>query len=80
MRSIQGIAGQLLHLIVDDWRLAIAAIAWLAIVWRLAPMLHAAGIAGCIGLFAGLGLILSESVWRAARHPRRVRPARQRTE
>lgn len=80
MKIIRGIAGKLLHLIVDDWRLAIAVIAWLAIVWRLAPLLHAAGIAGCVGLFVGLALILSESAWRAARDQRQVRPPRKRSE
>lgn len=80
MKIIRGIAGKLLHLIIDDWRLAVAAIAWLAIVWRLAPLLHAAGIAGCVGLFAGLALILSESAWRAARHQRQARPPRRRPE
>ena len=58
---------ELLGLFVDDGSLAIAILAWVAIV---AALMGAAGVSGALGgglLVAGLGAILIENVWRAAR-------------
>lgn len=61
------IVRELFGLVVDDWRLALAIIIWLAIVWLALPPLGLEGAVRGIALFAGLGLILAESSWRHAR-------------
>jgi hypothetical protein len=58
---------ELLGLFVDDGSLAIAILAWVAIV---AALMGVAGLPGALGgglLFVGLAAILIENVWRAAR-------------
>lgn len=66
-RQVRNIAHRLASFIVDDWRLAIELLAWLAVVWLAAPYLAAPGIAACIALFVGVSAILAESSLRHAR-------------
>lgn len=67
MRGIRLVVHELLGLVVDDWHLAVAILAWLGIIWLVTSSSGFAGPAGCAGLFAGLGLILAESSWQQAR-------------
>lgn len=70
MRSIRIVMRELLGLVVEDWSLAIAILAWLAFIWLVAPALGVVGIARCVFLFLGSGLILAESACRATRRQR----------
>ena len=67
MRMILTISRELAGLFVDDGRLALSVVGWLAIVWLLLPELGAAAIVRCLALFIGLGLILIENSVRRAR-------------
>lgn len=71
MKSIRLIVRKLFGLLVDDWRLALAIIVWLAIVWLVLPSLGVEGTHRGIALFAGLGLILVESSWWQTRRQKR---------
>jgi hypothetical protein len=67
MRWIQSVAREVVGLFVDDGNFAVAIVAWLAVcvvsLPRVAIGAHWAGLT----LFAGLALILIESVLRFAR-------------
>jgi hypothetical protein len=67
MRWIKTIFRELLGLFVDDGSFAIAILVWLGLLWLLLPRLPVSGIWSAAILFAGLGLILIESVLRRAR-------------
>ena len=64
---IRAITRELAGLFVDDGRLAVSIVGWLAIVWLVLPEFGAALIIRCSALFIGLGLILAESSVRQAR-------------
>ena len=67
MTQLSVVMKELLGLFVDDGSLAIAVLAWVAIV---AALIRVAGVSGALGgglLFAGLAAILIENVWRATR-------------
>ena len=67
MAWLREIFRELFGLFVDDGSFAIAILAWIGLLWLLLPRLNiSAGWNGII-LFAGLGLILIESVLRRAR-------------
>ncbi len=70
MAWIKTIASEFIGLFVDDGSLAIAVLAWLAVVWLLLPRLPLPPALLPIILFAGLGLILVESALRGARRDR----------
>ncbi|GAC1362489.1 MAG: hypothetical protein NVSMB3_10760 [Acidobacteriaceae bacterium] len=58
-------------LFVDDGSFAVAIVAWVALVWLLERGLRVASVVGGTALFAGLGVILVESLLRYARAKRR---------
>lgn len=67
MTQLSVVMKELLGLFVDDGSLAIAVLAWVAIV---AALIRVAGVSGALGgglLFVGLAAILIENIWRAAR-------------
>ena len=69
MRWLKSIAREVLGLFVDDGTFAIAILFWVAMVVELARIAPAAYWTGP-ALFAGLALILIESVLRFARKPK----------
>jgi len=66
MQWLKTIFEELVGLFVDDGSFEIAILAWLGLVWLL-PHLHLPAAWNGPILFAGLGLILVESVLRRAR-------------
>ena len=70
MAWIRTIAFEFIGLFVDDGSLAVAVLAWLAVVWLLLPRLPLPPALPPIILFAGLALILVESALRGARRNR----------
>ena len=66
MLRIKRLAEGLLGLLVDDGRLAVAAVMWLVIVWLAIQLRIAPALQGTI-LFSGLALILGESAIRGSR-------------
>ena len=67
MTKLSVVLKELFGLFVDDGSLALAILAWVAIV---AALMRLAGVSGAVGgglLFLGLAAILIENVWRAAR-------------
>lgn len=54
-------------LFVDDGWFAVAIVAWVGMVWLMVRRLGVSGGVGAVVLFAGLGLILVESLWKFAR-------------
>ncbi len=69
MQWIKRVLAELFGLFVDDGSFAVAILAWVAVVWLVLPRLGMSAAAGGIILFAGLALILVESVLRRARRP-----------
>lgn len=64
MRSLEAVARELLGLFVDDGTLAVLALVWIAVAWRLLPLVL--GPATCAALlFVGLAAGLAYSVLRA---------------
>ncbi|MGH7078370.1 MAG: hypothetical protein ACREFU_09750 [Acetobacteraceae bacterium] len=76
MNPARTVGRELLGLVVEDWSLALAILAWLAAIWLVAPRLGLEGAGRCVALFLGLGLILAGSSWREARRQRRGAAAR----
>ena len=70
MAWFRTIAFEFIGLFVDDGSLAVAVLAWLAVVWLLLPRLPLPPALPPIILFAGLALILVESALRGARRNR----------
>lgn len=67
MQWVKAALRELAGLFVDDGSFAVAIVAWLAAAWLLLPRIGVpAEVKGAV-LFAGLGLILLESVVRQAR-------------
>ena len=64
MRWIRSVAREILDLFVDDGSFAIAILAWLALVVVVVPRVAAGAHWAAPVLFAGLALILIESVLR----------------
>ena len=61
---------ELVGLFVDDGSLAVAILAWVALCWAILPRLGLPAWLPPVLLFAGLVLILVESVVRRARQGR----------
>ncbi len=59
---------KMVGLFVDDWRFALTVAGWLLLAGLLLPRFSMAGGWAGLILFAGLGLILVDSVRRQARH------------
>lgn len=54
-------------LFVDDGSFALAIVVWVGLVWLLVRRFGVSDRVGAMVLFAGLGSILVESLWRFAR-------------
>jgi hypothetical protein len=67
MRWIQSIAREVVGLFVDDGDFAVALVAWLVVCVVALPHVAVAARWAGLELFAGLALILIESVLRFAR-------------
>ena len=67
MKMIRTFVRELVGLFVDDGRLALSIVVWLAVVWLVLPEIGASAIVRGLALFLGLGLILVENAVRAAR-------------
>ncbi len=67
MTWLKTIWSEFIGLFVDDGRLAVAVLAWLLAAWLLLPKLPLPPALPPAILFAGLALILVESVLRRAR-------------
>ena len=70
MQWIRSIVREVFGLFVDDGSFAIATLVWVGIVWLLSQHLHMERRGGLV-LFAGLGVILFESVLRVAKRSTR---------
>jgi hypothetical protein len=64
MNFTKTLGQEALGLFVDDGRLALAVLIWLAIVWLGLPYVGLRGITQCMVLFAGVALILAENCLR----------------
>lgn len=64
MRWFKTVIRELFGLFVDDGSFAITIVVWLGIAWLVLPWLIPVSAWGGAILFAGLALILTESVWR----------------
>ncbi len=64
MRWFKTIIRELFGLFVDDGSFALTIVVWLGIAWLVLPWLTAGSAWGGAALFAGLAVILAESVWR----------------
>jgi hypothetical protein len=64
MNFTKTLGQEALGLFVDDGRLALAVLIWLAIVWLGLPYVGLLGITRCMVLFAGVALILAENFLR----------------
>lgn len=67
MQWLKAIVREILGLFVDDGSFALAIIIWLGFAWQILPRLTAGHTWNGVILFAGLSLILIESVWRRSR-------------
>ncbi len=67
MTWLRKIAAELFGLFVDDGSFAIAILVWLGVLWLALPHLPINNTWRAIILFAGLAIILVESVLRRAR-------------
>lgn len=65
MQWIRSIVREVFGLFVDDGSFAIAVLVWIGLVWVLQRTMHMVRMGGII-LFAGLGVILIQSVLCAA--------------
>ena len=70
MQWIRSIFREVFGLFVDDGSFAIAVLVWVGLVWLLWQRLHMEGPGGIV-LFAGLGVILIQSVLRVAKRSTR---------
>ena len=70
MQWIRSIVREVFGLFVDDGSFAIATLVWVGIVWLLSQHLYMERRGGLV-LFAGLGVILFESVLRVAKRSTR---------
>lgn len=75
MQWIRSILREVFGLFVDDGSFAIAVLVWIGIVWVLQRYMQMARMGGIL-LFAGLGIILIQSVLRAAQIAARLQPDR----
>lgn len=64
MRWFKTIIRELFGLFVDDGSFAITIVVWLGIAWLVLPWLIPGSAWGGAILFAGLAVVLTESVWR----------------
>ncbi|AUD00218.1 hypothetical protein QU42_03205 [Bradyrhizobium sp. UASWS1016] len=64
MRWFKTIILELYGLFVDDGSFAITIVVWLGVAWLVLPWLIPGSAWGGAILFAGLAVILTESVWR----------------
>jgi hypothetical protein len=71
MTWIVAAARELVALFIDDGSLAVAVLAWVAIVVLAVPALPIGGTWLALALAAGLALIFAENVLRAARRTAR---------
>ncbi len=69
MTWLRNIVAELFGLFVDDGSFAIAILIWLGVLWLLLPHLPVDNTWRAMILFAGLAIILLESVLRRARQP-----------
>lgn len=67
MQWLKTIFGELFGLFVDDGSFAVAILVWLGLSWQLLPRLGVSAVWSALILFAGLALILIESVLRRSR-------------
>lgn len=67
MTWLRKIVAELFGLFVDDGSFAIAILAWLGVLWLALPRLPFEDTWRAVILFAGLAIILIESVLRRAR-------------
>ncbi len=67
MTWLRKIVAELFGLFVDDGSFAIAILIWLGVLWLALPHLPIENTWRAVILFAGLAIILSESVLRRAR-------------
>jgi hypothetical protein len=70
MRWLRSIAREVFGLFVDDGSFAVAIVIWLLLVVILLPRVVASASWAAPALFAGLGVILAQSVLRYARKRR----------
>jgi hypothetical protein len=70
MKMIRTIVRELVGLFIDDGRLALSIVVWLAIVWLVLPAIGASAVVRGLALFLGLGSILVENAVRGARSGR----------
>ena len=71
MKWLAGAGRELVGLFVDDGSLALAVLAWVAVVVLAFQVLPVGGDWLAVVLFAGLALILVENLLRTARRRRR---------
>ena len=69
MKWLRSIGAELFGLFVDDGAFAAAIVAWLVLLWWLAPRMAIDATWKALVLVAGLVAILIESVLRRARSP-----------
>ena len=67
MTWLRNIVAELFGLFIDDGSFAIAILVWLGVLWLALPHLPINDIWRAMILFAGLAIILIESVLRRAR-------------
>ena len=70
MNWLRTVLSELVGLFVDDGALAVAIVAWLALLWWLLPHVAVDGAGKALLLAVGLVVILVESVLRGARRQR----------
>lgn len=66
MERVTKVVREVIGLFVDDGRFALPVLVWIALAWPVQVRLRTTGSGGVV-LFAGLGLILIESVVRFSR-------------
>ncbi len=71
MRWLRSIAREILGLFVDDGSFALAIVIWLLMIVVLLPHVIASANWAAPALFAGLAIILAQSVLRYSRKSRR---------
>lgn len=71
MGWIRSVLREVIGLFVDDGSFALAVVVWLTLAGLVLPRVGGWGRAGGVVLFAGLGLILLQSVVRFSKQKRR---------
>jgi hypothetical protein len=67
MSWLKAIVSEIFGLFVDDGAFALAILAWIGAAWLVLPRLGVSANWGGVVLFAGLAVILAESVNRRSR-------------